>query len=127
MTNSTAPYVRVYVDDDGESHFQDMEVTLNSVDYAPPASPLDVSDAIDAHRFVFVGGAPGWVGDWHPSPKRQFVFVLSGVVEVTVSDGETRRFEPGSTVLLEDVTGRGHLSRLSSKEFTLTAMVHVES
>ena len=123
---STAPYVRLYTDDDGGSHFQDMEATLNPTDYAPPASLLDVSEAIDAHRIVFAGGPPGWVGDWHPSPRYQFVFVLSGLFEVTVTDGETRRFGPGSAILSEDVAGRGHFTRFASKEFTLLALVHMK-
>lgn len=42
------------------------------------------------------------------SCRVQFMFIIQGVVEVDVSDGEKRRFEPGSVVLLEDVTGKGH-------------------
>ncbi|VFN05604.1 MAG: hypothetical protein BECKG1743D_GA0114223_107422 [Candidatus Kentron sp. G] len=50
---STAPYVRLYTDDDGESHFQDMEATLNPTDYAPPAPLLDVSEAIVLRPALF--------------------------------------------------------------------------
>lgn len=126
MPGDTTRYVRIYADRDGESHFEDVEVVLSPMNYAPPASPLEVSAAVDAHRFVFVGGASGWVGDWHPSPKRQFVFILRGVFEVRVSDGEVRSFGPGSVVLLEDTVGRGHFTRITSEEFGLTAMVHLE-
>ncbi len=31
--------------------------------------------------------------------------------EVTASDGEKRRFGPGSIVLLDDTTGKGHQTR----------------
>jgi uncharacterized cupin superfamily protein len=41
----------------------------------------------------------------------KFVVNLSGEVEITVSDGETRRFGPGTILLAEDVTGKGHISR----------------
>ena len=126
MPGNTSRYVRVYADADGESHFGDVEVALTPTNYAPPASPLDVSAAVDAERFVFVGGPSGWEGDWHPSPKRQFVFMLRGVCEVRVSDGEVRSFGPGSVVLLEDTVGRGHFSRIKSEEFGLMAMVHLE-
>lgn len=119
-------YVRVYADPDGESHFHDVEVDLVSTDYAPPAAPLEVSSATDAERFVFVGGESGWEGDWHPSPRRQFVFMLKGVFEVRVSDGEARSFGPGSVLLLEDTAGRGHFARVTSEESGLTAMVHLE-
>jgi len=126
MPGNTTRYVRIYADTDGESHFDDVEVVLSPTNYAPPASPLEVSAAVDAQRFVFVGGASGWEGDWHPSPKRQFVFMLRGVCEVRVSDGEVRSFGPGSVVLLEDTVGRGHFSRIKSEEFGLMAMVHLE-
>jgi hypothetical protein len=37
--------------------------------------------------------------------------VVSGCVEATASDGETRLLTPGSAILLEDTTGQGHSSR----------------
>jgi hypothetical protein len=36
---------------------------------------------------------------------------LAGEYEVQVSSGETRRFGPGSVVLVEDLTGAGHVTR----------------
>lgn len=126
MADNATRYVMIYADKDGESHFDDVEVELSSKDYAPPASPLEVSDAIEAQRVVFVGGASGWEGDWHPSPKRQFVFVLTGTVEVRVGDGEVRSFGPGSAFLLADTAGRGHFSRIKSEAYCLMAMVHLE-
>ena len=125
MSDNATRYVRIYADADGESHFDDVEVALSPTNYAPPALPLEVSAAVDAERFVFVEGASGWEGDWHPSPKRQFVFMLRGVVEVRVSDGEGRSFGPGSVVLMEDTVGRGHFSRIKSEESSLMAMVHL--
>jgi len=35
---------------------------------------------------------------------------LEGTVEVEASDGERRRFGPGDVVLVEDVSGRGHVT-----------------
>ena len=50
--------------------------------------------------------------DWHNAPRRQFVVNLTGEVEITVSDGEMRRFGPGSILLAEDVHRQGpHLQR----------------
>src|SRR5437870_989233 len=48
-----------------------------------------------------------YTSDWHPAPRRQFVVLLTGAVEVTVSDGETRPFGPGSVFLVEDIAGAG--------------------
>lgn len=58
----------------------------------------------------------GWEGDWHPTPRRQFIIILTGGLEVEVSDGEVRRFGPGSIALIEDTEGRGHVSRVLGKE-----------
>ena len=52
-----------------------------------------------------------YTSDWHPAPRRQFVVLLTGAVEVTVSDGETRPFGPGSVFLVEDTAGAGHRTR----------------
>ncbi len=48
---------------------------------------------------------------WHNTPRRQFVIILEGGVDFTVSDGETRRFGGGDVVLLEDMNGEGHYSK----------------
>ena len=67
----------------------------------------------------------GWSSDWHPSSARNLFFVLSGEWEVTASDGESRRFGVGSVLLVEDTTGKGHSSRVTSETDSLAAMVQV--
>ena len=47
----------------------------------------------------------------HNAPRRQFIVHLEGAVEVEASDGERRRFGPGDVVLVEDLEGRGHVTR----------------
>lgn len=37
--------------------------------------------------------------------------MLEGGVEITASDGESRAFEPGDVLLVEDVDGKGYASR----------------
>jgi quercetin dioxygenase-like cupin family protein len=105
------PYVRLYTDETGESHFEDLAAALTEVDFAPPAPPLELSEYARVERFAFFCMPAGWHGDWHPTPRRQYFIVLSGEVEAITSDGETRRFTPGNVVLVEDTTGKGHASR----------------
>ncbi|MEI9963838.1 MAG: hypothetical protein WDM92_03230 [Caulobacteraceae bacterium] len=50
--------------------------------------------------------------DWHVAPARQFVLNLTGELEAEVSDGQRRRIGPGELVYLEDVAGKGHVTRL---------------
>ncbi len=104
-------YVRVYADGGGTSHFEDVEVPLASIDFAPPAPPLNVSAFAPAAQYGFLVGPPGWDGGWHPTPRRQIIFYLAGDVEAETGDGTVRRFGPGSVTLVEDATGTGHRSR----------------
>ena len=64
-------YTRVYADEQGESHFEDVEVDMNEAVFAPPAPPLKLSEFMESSRFTFVSADPGWYGDWHPAPARQ--------------------------------------------------------
>ena len=109
-------YTRLYSDSDGESHFSDEEINFELADLAPPAPPISVSDMIKAEGVLFVSSPSDWYGDWHPAPRRQFFFVLSGELEVEVSDGEVRRFSNGDVILLEDTFGKGLISRVVSNE-----------
>lgn len=66
LMGETARYVRLYADADGESHFSDEETELKSVNFAPPASPVNVSAFTPAKHFVLLHAPAGWFGDWHP-------------------------------------------------------------
>ena len=118
-------YPRLYAGADGESHFEDIEIDLAATDYAPPAPPLNLSASVPATQFRFMQAPAGWTSDWHTSSARTMFFVLSGEWEVTASDGESRRFSAGSTLLVEDTTGKGHASRVISEEDSLAAMIEL--
>ena len=119
-------YDRIYCDVDGESHFDVVTIPLSSTNYAPPAPPIDVSGPEDAARFVFFHLPAAWVGDFHPTPRRQLFFGLQGELETTVSDGETRRFGAGSVCLLEDDRGNGHRTEVVGDTPFYGAFVHLE-
>ena len=38
--------------------------------------------------------------------------ICEGQLELQTTDGETRRFSPGDLLLLDDLSGRGHISRV---------------
>ncbi len=120
-------YTRVYADSNGESHFEDVDVEFSSVDFAPPAPPLDLSAFAPATQYGFLRAPAGWLGDWHPAPRRQIIFYLAGKIEAEVSDGEVRRFGPGSVTLVEDTTGKGHKSRIVGTTDVLSAVVQLEN
>jgi hypothetical protein len=119
-------YTRVYTDEIGETHFEDVEIDLVPTDFAPPAPALNLSAFTEAKRFGFVNAPPGWYGDWHPTPKRQMFVYVSGKIEARVSDGEVRVFGPGSVTLLEDTTGKGHSSQVVGDQEVLGVVIQLE-
>jgi hypothetical protein len=113
-------YVRLFSDASGESHFEDTAASLDSELSVPPAPPLRMRALGPAVTVALVGGDSGWHGQVaHPAPFRMLQCYLCGTVEVTASDGETRRFGPGSLVLLEDTHGQGHSTRILEEDVVL--------
>jgi quercetin dioxygenase-like cupin family protein len=107
---------RIHADEQGQSHFDDVAMDVSVVGAHASAPSIAASSVIAATGVMFAQLAPGWVADWHPAPRRQYWIGLRGTVEVTVSDGEVRRFGPGSVALLEDTSGTGHLTRVVDRQ-----------
>jgi hypothetical protein len=103
-------YIHLCCDEQGESYVADREMEVTERDYAPPAPPLGVSPTFPTKNFHVISLPPGWYGDWHPVPQRQWMMVLSGATAVEVSSGEHRSVAVGTVALLEDTRGRGHRS-----------------
>ena len=119
-------FTRLYSDSSGESHFDDLEINFAAVDYTPSVPPLNLSDITKATNFRFMEAPAGWASDWHTSSARTLFIVLSGEWEVSVSDGESRRFAIGSALMVENTSGRGHSSRITSVDGSLAAMIQLE-
>jgi hypothetical protein len=100
---------RVFTDSEGETHFEDIELTLKETDELgkavvfPRSEPLPATSIFFVHRPESAGPTP-----WHNVKQRQFVLRLAGEMEIEVSDGQVRRTGPGSVMLAEDTTGKGH-------------------
>jgi len=103
--------MRLFADDVGESHFEETEIDMSSVQYAPPAPPLEISAATEATQFFWFRFPKDWTDGAHPSPRRQLFVVLSGEVEGWTSRGERRIFRAGDRLLMEDTSGKGHGAR----------------
>ena len=119
-------YTRLYSDDDGESHFEDSELEFQTVDFAPPAPPLDIAVFGQVEQCSILRAKPGWKGDWHPAPFRQLHFYLSGEVEAEVSIGEKRRIGAGEIALVEDTSGKGHRSHVVGDEHVIIVVVKLD-
>jgi len=95
--------VRLYTGADGQSHFEELPLPAPGIE----ESPLQAAKGITFRRQM-----PGLFIDWHPAPRRQWVITLSGVGEIGLGDGTVRRFGPGDAMLADDLTGKGHTTRV---------------
>lgn len=118
-------YVRLYADENGNSHFEDVEVEMSPVNFAPPAPPLDMSSLMPSTNVAFVGAPPGWGDPSHPAPRRLLYIFLTGEGEVAASDGEVRRFGPGSVFLVEDTSGQGHGTHIVGNDYLIAVVVQL--
>ncbi len=104
-------YVRLYTDDESVARFEDLEFEFAPADFAPPAPPVDVSPPTPASAVMMLRFPAGWADPEHPAPARQWMYLLSGEASITAG-GETRRFQPGAVLLVEDTEGPGHASQM---------------
>jgi hypothetical protein len=100
---------RIYSDEHGESHFEDVPQEMVTERYA--GAQWLISQPLPARDVRFRRVTTEFPDEPHNAPGRQLVVQMTGEVEVEVSDGEIRRFGPGSVVLVEDTTGKGHRTR----------------
>lgn len=102
---------RVYSDSDGESHFGEFDIPLKDSGQIGLLSQLQKATGL-----IFRETPGDYDFSWHNAPRRQYVIILEGQVDITVSDGETKRFGDGDVLLLEDTTGKGHYSKAVNEE-----------
>lgn len=97
---------RLYTGGDGESHFEDIDIPLEDAGDIGRLSELE-----EATGIIFRETSSEYDYDWHNAPRRQYIIMLDGAVDVEIGDGTVRRFSTGDVLLAEDTTGRGHISR----------------
>lgn len=102
-------FTRIYSDEQGNSHFEDVSLEMSLEEYARGEWLISASLPVDGLRFRWV--TREFPDEPQTAPCRQFIVGLAGESEVEVSDGEVRRFGPGSVILVEDTTGQGHRTR----------------
>ena len=104
---TTMKVTRIYADDDGQSHFEDIEVELG----INASKTGQVSERFDVTGLIFRETSGNYDYDFHNAPRRQYIVNLDGAVEITVGSGEKRVLEAGEVFLAEDTTGQGHISK----------------
>ena len=95
---------RIYTGPDDEAYLEDLEIEFDS--NGPGAN----SASFPVERLFFRSFPVRHVVDYHVGPRRQWVMVVSGVMEIECKSG-TRRFLPGELLFVDDLTGHGHITR----------------
>jgi hypothetical protein len=108
---------RLYTGPDGQTHVEEIEAK-----FAP-------GGGVEGYKLLANAGAelrrapPGRVADWHTAPRRQYVITLSGHGELEISGGKKILVGPGSIELVEDITGKGHITRTVGNEDRVTIQI----
>ncbi len=109
-------FSRLYTGPDGVSHWADEKLHLVSRGTENIEAMMATAQLGDVKGSFMAMLKAGATEDWHVAPRRQFMVCLQGLVEVTAADGQVRRLKPGEFALLEDLSGKGHITHSAGKE-----------
>jgi hypothetical protein len=114
MAQSHKPILalRLFTGPDGLTHAEHVEMKFT------PSGPnaeinklLPLTGAVEIHR-----NAAGSEHDWHRAPRKQYIITLSGHAEIEVAGGQKFVVGPGDVDIVEDTTGKGHITNVTGKE-----------
>ncbi len=104
---------RLYTDSQGVSQIEDIDLTKTP----------EWTQAQATTNITFREAAVKNFSDYHCAPRRQFVIILSGQLEIGLKDGSHHVFGPGDARLVEDTTGSGHTTATYGAAPCVTATV----
>jgi mannose-6-phosphate isomerase-like protein (cupin superfamily) len=117
--SATTTVTRLYTGADGQSHAENTTVAWRT---AKLRAELSESEAVKVTGAQFLRWPRGFVWEGHPASKRQYVIIVSGRGEVDVAGGKVP-LAPGRVLLAEDVTGKGHVTRVGPDEDLVMLLV----
>src|SRR2546421_10911423 len=63
---------------------------------------------------------PSDFSDFHPAPRRRWMTMISGQIDIQLADGTIYSFGPEDLRLWEDVTGHGHRTRFPVRSVSIS-------
>jgi hypothetical protein len=111
----------LYMSDDGESHFRDIEL-----EWTAERGASKYSEQLPATGIIFRETQGDYDLDWHPAPRRQYIINLDAGAMLTASDGECREIKAGEVILVEDIAGKGHLSKAVAGQVRHSIFIPIE-
>ena len=104
----------LYTGPDGQTHAEEIEAKF-ATGNGNDIFKMIATTGAELHR-----ASAGRVSDWHTAPRRQYVITLSGHGELEVAGGKKIAVGPGHIELVEDTTGKGHITRVTGTEERVT-------
>jgi hypothetical protein len=95
---------RIFTRDSGESAIEIRQVPLSRA-----GRPM--SETFKCDSLFFRETPEGHVEELHRAPRRQLIFLTSGILELEASDGKRMICRPGDLIFAEDMQGKGHITR----------------
>src|SRR5438128_1299346 len=96
--------VRIFTKTSGDSAIEIREVPLSRA-----GRPM--SETFRCSSLFFRETPEGHVEHLHNAPRRQLIFLASGVLEIESSEGRRFVCRPGDLIFAEDMQGKGHITR----------------
>ena len=124
---TTFTQVILYTDTDGHARFREQAIAL------PEGNPSSMLSALMPSGGLQLRHSPaGFRSSFHVTTTPQWVFILSGRMEIHLQDGSSRSFGPGEHFYSDDTlpegasfdpTLHGHWSRAAGDQPLVTAFV----
>ncbi len=97
---------RLFSGADGETHAEviDLSKTIGSQ-----------PDLLKASGVRFATRGAGTSDDWHTAPQRQYLITLKGHAEIEIGGGKIVHSTPGTVLLIDDTTGKGHRAKVTAE------------
>jgi hypothetical protein len=95
---------RIFTKPSGESAIEVREVPMT-------AGERPMSETFQGGAVFFRETPAGHVQDLHNAPRRQLIFLTSGILELETSEGARVICRPGDIIFAEDMRGKGHITR----------------
>jgi hypothetical protein len=108
---------RIYTGPDNQTHAEQVELKFS------PGKPTEVFKMMQVNGAELHRAKAGNVEDWHRAPRRQYVISISGHAEIEVAGGKKITAGPGNIDLVEDTSGKGHITRVIGTEDRVTLQI----
>ncbi len=108
------------VSDGHKTRFDTREIELAPVEDVAPGGVFDAA-ALGEGAVALARFDSGFRCGFHNTATPTWMFIMTGQMELGVSDGDTRTLAPGDVVYFTDSNGEGHRSRVLGDDDVIVA------